>query len=375
MATPKIIYYTHKTYADGSHPIMLQVVKNGKAIRKVIARCKPADWLPSKSRVSPRNLEAPRINNDIENALRNYGLSKEHSLQSLWQEQIDNFKINKQVSRYEINKSVLNQLLIYAPNVDFPNVTDSFIYKFVAFLSSPPYSNNKNTIKEKMNVFRSIMRLARKKKMIHDNPFEDLVFSKVKAEKVKLSIDEIRLIIDADLPPQQGLIRDVFLSCIYLRGARVGDVVVLLSKNTKDGRAKYKEMKTGREINIGIGPELQEILNRWAGKSKLGYAFPIMQVPFKSDAFVFKGEIKKAIANINRIMKLIVKNIGIDKNVSSHTARHSFSKLANSVIQNTSITKDLIGHATLAVHEGYISDISDDVIMDGYAKQVLDQLK
>lgn len=34
MASVKVLYYTHKTYSDGSHPIMLQII-DGKAVNVV----------------------------------------------------------------------------------------------------------------------------------------------------------------------------------------------------------------------------------------------------------------------------------------------------------------------------------------------------
>lgn len=374
MPTPKILLYKHKKYSDGLHPIILQVVKNGKPIRKVIGKCSEKDWLPSKSRVSPRNIEAPRINNDIEKALRNFGLSKAFTLKALFESQIENYKTKQQASRHDVNQIVLNQLLAFSPNVDFEDVDEKFIYKFNAFLSGQ-IGNNPNTIKEKMNVFGAIMRFAKKQKLIVDNPFDDLHFAKVKTVKSKLTAVEIKKLMDANLSGKMEEARDIFMACIYLRGIRIGDLLYLKKSDIIDGRLEYTELKTGVQHNVGISPELAEIFERWSGKNKLGYIFSFLEVVKGKDQFVFKAGMRNAIAKIGPQIKRITKNLAIDKNVSPHTARHTFSKFANEVIKNTSITKDLIGHQTLAVHEGYISDISDDLVMDSYAKEVIDKIK
>lgn len=370
MPTPKIILYTHKDYADGKNPIMLQVVINGKAKRKVIGKCFAKHWIESKCRVSLKDIEAPRINNEIEKALRNYGLKDNYTLRGLFQAQIDNFKIKQQVSRYNINSLVMRELFAFAKNVDFEDVTEAFIYKFAAHLNNSP-----GTIKEKMNVISAIFKQAKKLKVINENPFEYISFKKGSAVKSKLTIEEIRLIINAPLTGKLQEARDIFVACIYLRGIRIGDILALKGKNIIDGRLHYKEIKTGKTHNMHISPQVLEIFNRWSGNNKFGYIFSFLQAEEGRDKFIFKAAIRNAIAKISRYIKKMAKDLGITKNISTHTARHSFSRIANAVIKDTSITKDLIGHSTLAVHEKYISDISDDIEMDIYADRVLDQLK
>jgi len=370
MYTPKIILYKHKTYKNGLHPICIQIVKNGQAVRKVIGQCSEKDWNKSKSRVSPRNIEAPRLNNEIEKALRNFGMSKAYTLVSLFKERIENFKLKQQVARYNINNLVLEQLLEFAPDVEFEDVTETFINKFVAHLNNSP-----GTIKEKMNVLGGVLKQAKKLKLIHDDPFEEIKFPRGKSVKSKLSVDEIKMLMDAELKGKVDEARDIFIASIYLRGARIGDMLTLKKENIIDGRLHYEEIKTGKQHNVLVSEDLHRIFDKWIGKNHYGYIFTFLEAVNGKDKFQYKSGIKNAVAKLSRYLKQAAKDAGITKNVSTHTARHSFSKLANSVIQNTSITKDLIGHATLAVHEGYISDISDDVIMDGYAKQVLDQLK
>jgi integrase/recombinase XerD len=377
MNTPKIILYKHKTYTDGTHPVIFQVIKNGKPIRKVLGRCLPVNWLSSKNRVSSKDINSYRINEAIENALKSYGVTKKYTFQQLFQQQVDDLFNNQQVSRYNINKSVLSQITTFRPDVDFEDITESFIIKFCAWLRESPRKNNPNTIREKMQVIGKILKIAKKAKVIPENILEDMAFPKEKAIKTKLSLEEMKTWINSDFDGNLEEVRDFITAMIYLRGIRIGDALTLSTKNIIDGRIIYREHKTGKVHDIGITPELQLIINKWKGKNKHGYIFTFMELPQKSlkDKFLLAKFISKARSQVTRYLKIMAKLLNISKNVTPHTIRHSFSKLANSVIKNTTITKDLVGHSTLSVHEGYISDISDDDELDGHAKSVLDKLK
>lgn len=375
MHTPKILLYKHKTYTDGTHPVVIQVVKNGKAIKKVLGRCLPANWLPSKSRVSSKDINSYRINEAIETALKNYGVTKRYTLQDALQQQVDNFQARQQVSRYNANKTVLKQLKEFRPNVDFEDITEGFIHKFCGWLATE-YLNNPNSIREKMQVLGKVMKAAKKAKVIPENVMEDMTFSKQKVIKTKLSLDEMKRWISSDFDGIKAEVRDFITAMIYLRGIRIGDALLLHSKNIIDGRMVYREMKTGKVHDVLIRPELAVIIDRWSGKNKLGYLFNFMELPVKNlnDKFALKKFMDKARSKVSRYVKIMAASIEIDKNVTPHTIRHSFSKLANQVIKNTTVTKNLVGHETLSVHEGYISDISDNDELDGHADTVLDKL-
>lgn len=374
MATPKIILYKSKTYTDGTHPIMLQVVKNGKAIRTVIARCRESEWLVSKSRVSSKNIMAPKINNDIEVALRDFGKVKGRSFIEYFQSHIDTLKQMQKPSLHSMYKMVFEQILKFRPGVEFDDIDEHFILSFASDLR---LRNNKNTIRIKMQVLGRILKMAKKAKLISVNPMDDLTFQKDKSIKNKLSLDDIRKLINAELEGTADLARDIFLSSFYLRGTRVGDVLCLTDKNIQGNRIVFVERKTGKVNNFELIAPLQLIFDKWRGKSKNGYIFDILDIPQEKlkDMFAAKKAITRANAVIRYYLIKLSNKLGIDKNMSMHIARHSFSRIANKTIKDLTVTKDLVGHSSLAIHEAYITEISEDYEMDSYANQVYDSLK
>lgn len=374
MPYPKIILYKHKTYSDGTHPIMLQAVKKGKAIRKVVSRCKAEDWLTTKSRVSPRHMQAPRINNEIELALKNYGISRIYSFKTFFEMENENYKLREQVGRYQINKGVLEQILAFRSNLEFEDIDENFIYKLAAHYRNE-LPNGTNTIKKKMMVLNTLLKKAMKAKLIKENPLADIHFKREKTIKAKLNVQELQALMQADLKTDLAEVRDMFMACVYLRGVRIGDLLRLKASNIKNNRIDYIEAKTGNSQSSAIVPELQAIIDRWSGKNRFGYVFSLLKVPGSADVFEIHAAINRAISVISGRLKRIALICGIDKNISSHTARHSFAVLANQAIQNTTITKNLVGHATLAIHEAYITDVADNLVMDGYANKVFDKIR
>jgi integrase/recombinase XerD len=374
MLTPKVILYKHKTYADGSHPIIIQVIKEGKAVRKVIGKCLANEWLKTKNRVSSKNIRYTAINDDIDNALINFGLLKKESFFEFYQRYIDEAKLNQQASVYLMNSLIHKQLKEFSPNADFNKMDESFFKSFAAYIGK---TNKKNTVRTKMQNIAKIIKEAVKSGIINKNPMEYLTFPKEKTFKSKLNISDLRKLMEVELKGTMDEVRDIFLASIYMRGIRIGDALTMKEDYIKDGRIIFREGKTGKIVNIAIIPELQSIFDKWKGKNNAGYIFSLLRVPkkFQADKMIMKKDITACILKVNYHLSRIAVFADIDKKITSHTARHSFSVLARTTIKDTTITKDLVGHSSLSVHELYISEISDNTILDIYASQILDQLK
>jgi hypothetical protein len=67
MASVKVIYYTHKQYTDGSHPIMLQIIDGKSVVRKTLHRCN--QWDEKTKRVNKKMNNYSMINAMISDKL------------------------------------------------------------------------------------------------------------------------------------------------------------------------------------------------------------------------------------------------------------------------------------------------------------------
>ena len=76
------------------------------------------------------------------------------------------------------------------------------------------------------------------------------------------------------------------------------------------------------------------------------------------------SEIKKRnqktgrIAIINTQLKILAKEAGIDKNLSSHIARHTFANIASQT-ENVYFISQLMRHSNIAMTQNYLNDLNE----------------
>ena len=61
-------------------------------------------------------------------------------------------------------------------------------------------------------------------------------------------------------------------------------------------------------------------------------------------------------------MKRIAKKVGIDKEVTTYYARHSFATILQRSGANISMISDLLGHSNLSVTQNYLSGFESEQI-------------
>ena len=98
-------------------------------------------------------------------------------------------------------------------------------------------------------------------------PFRKFAMKTVPTVKRSLSVEELRGIMEAPLPPEQERYRDYFMLMFYLIGINTVDLCGL--KGIHDGKVEYRRAKTGRIYSIKVEPEAMEIIDRHRGKNQL----------------------------------------------------------------------------------------------------------
>jgi len=104
-------------------------------------------------------------------------------------------------------------------------------------------------------MLRSIMKLAKKRKMIKVNPMTEVEPIRYKVKGFKDWSDvEIKLFTDHYAPGTRERLAFELLLCA---GPRRSDVIRLGPQNVSGGRLVYRQKKTGAEIDIPLLPQLQ----------------------------------------------------------------------------------------------------------------------
>jgi site-specific recombinase XerD len=71
---------------------------------------------------------------------------------------------------------------------------------------------------------------------------------------------------------------------------------------------------------------------------------------------------QQLINNINKYMKRIALKVGINKDVTTYFARHSFATILKRSGANVSMISDLLGHSNVSVTANYLDGFEDDQI-------------
>lgn len=176
--------------------------------------------------------------------------------------------------------------------------------------------------------------------------------------KEKLTLAEIKELESAKLSGLNDTARDMFLFSFYCHGMRFQNVAMFQKTLIKNGVIKYR-MNKGKKIReIQIHAKLQAIIDKYDGSP---YMFPVVKKPV-TDNWNKKYLIDSANTLINTHLKRVAIICGIEKNITSHVSKHSFSYLSLERGVPMEILKDALGHSSFSITQVYLKSLSDESI-------------
>lgn len=419
MSAPKIaiVYYTYKTYSDGTHPIMIRITANRKA--KYIATgysVKNENWdeennclyvSRTKTTSGKKALSnAKAINADIDLKLNEVIRVKQQvSLTDGTQtsQHIKDKATNKYIASsdfivyckkvadhlVERNKistsqnyiSVLKRLQNYikTSSLLFTDITVDFLNQYDTYLIKEGIK--RNTINFHFKIIRSVIYKAMNESqplMTKDqNPFSSFKMKNTVTQKETLSIEEIEKIKRTKLkaPDQQKLIdvRNYYLFSFNNAGIRISDLIQLKNENIIEGRLHYEMGKTGHFKSIKLNIESKAIIKQYKkkGAKPEDYLFPILDNSIDySDAKILRKQVESRAATINEALKKLATCAKLKKRLHFHSSRHSFSNIARKKKADLYSISKALGHKSLKVTETYLASF-DEQSLDETMEMVL----
>lgn len=152
--------------------------------------------------------------------------------------------------------------------------------------------------------------------------------------------------------------RDLWVFSYLCNGANIQDIARLKTEHVQGDvivftRTKTKQARKGNQksIAVPITPHIEAILKRWGNPS--GYIFGILQLDLSPQQE--KATINQTTKNINKYIRLIAKEVGIEKDVTTYTARHSFASRLNQVGAPITFISEALGHSNTTTTLNYIN--------------------
>jgi site-specific recombinase XerD len=239
-----------------------------------------------------------------------------------------------------------------------------FITEFEFFLrtckpldTSNPLTNN--GVMKHMERLRKMVTLAYKMEWIPKDPFAQYKLKFKRKEMSFLTTEELEKFEHIELSKKiVGRARDLFVFCCYT-GLSYIDLDKLRSNNICIGiDGEYwintKRQKTEVPVNMPLLPKAYALIQKYKDEPRVFYRGRLL--PFMSNQ------------RLNKYIKEIAQLCGIKKELSFHTARHTFATtvtLTNGVPVET--VSKMLGHTKLSTTQVYVhivkQRISDDMKM------------
>ncbi|UOV42434.1 site-specific integrase, partial [Flavobacterium psychrophilum] len=308
MATSIKLIRKNKIRADGTFPIMIQIIKDGKT--KLITTgitCLENEWEGEQlkkvhSNYQKRNLILSNFKNkalkiiddfvtdeidftlsDFERKFNGEKANTKTTVYEHFQEKINLMDLSGRTGNARSYRDTCNSFFNFHSDkqLGFRNLNVTLLEKYEAHLRSR--NNQDSGIAFRMRSIRAIYNSAIRNGIVKKEyyPFDKYKISKLKGKGMKraLSRDEIKKILDVDLSERPDLIdaKNYFVFSYFARGINFVDLMKLKKENIQGENIEYIRSKTKGRFIIKIMLPVQEVLDYYASKNSLtDYIFPIL---------------------------------------------------------------------------------------------------
>src|SRR5690554_5142001 len=387
----------------GRTPIYVRIYAHGKRTRFSLRKTIPIDlWDPKKRRLQEDTREAfeintflDRIERDLENAYnqlqREGKLITPHSVMARYLGKDQVKKTLLQLSEYHNHnmKSVLkpgtlknyytteryikrflkierNAEDIYLEHLNYEFIIDfeNFLRRNVAPIQSRLLTNN--GVMKHLERLKKLLNLALKLEWVSRDPFAKFSLKFVKSERHFLSQSELEQMLNTEFKEDYlNKTKDIFAFCCYtglsyidVKNLKKNDVVKGI-----DGKEWIfiKRQKTDQPVKVPLLDISEYIIEKY--KEEMESRENLLPV--------FSNQ------KLNQFLKEVVKKLQINKNITFHSARHTFATtvtLSNGVPLET--VSKLLGHTKLSTTQIYAQVLEQKISHDiGNLRSILKDQK
>lgn len=379
-ATFAILFFIRRTskLKNSESPIFVRITINGKRADISLKRSIDAKlWNTDKNCVKGNNRSAKEINHHIDN-VRSRLLSIANELENNEQLTCSNLKnhflgkTNKRtilktfadhnqqcekligidmaegtVERYRTSYKHTEEFIKHNYKTDdmpLSEINHQFIKDYEFYLKTERKCAHNTTVKYLKN-FNKIIRLALANEWMKSDPFSKIKYKLDKVDKEYLTDEELQRLMDKHFSIDRlEQIKDVFLFCCFT-GLAFSDVKSLAPNDIVlgiDGKKwiKKRRQKTKIEFDVPLFEIPLSILKKHENHPVCSLQQKLLPVPSNQ--------------KLNGYLKEISDLCGIKKNLSSHSARHTFATtvtLGNGL--NLKSISGMMGHSSTKMTEKY----------------------
>lgn len=395
-ATINVVCYKWKTLANGESPLMMRVAKDGKRTMQSLGiSINPKFWDFTKNKPKPncpnreyiqkiildKQAELQQRMLEFNSERKEYTTttllndeSKKFELKTVsdfYQELIEQFKADNKCGNRLIYRSSYNSLKAFTNDkldIPFSAIDIAWLNKYEKWLRSK--GNEETTMSLMFRTLRSTYNKAIKAKCARKSeyPFDEFRISKfdVRTQKRAIAKTEVLKFTKEVCPIGKRqyvqLSKDIFMFSYLCGGINFTDIANLTKANiVEDNRLQYTRQKTGKLIKLGLSEEAMKIIEQYALESK-GYLFPILDIKVHKTPLQKQNRIHKILGKVNINLKLIAAQLGVEGNLTTYVARHSFASVLKKSGVNIALISEALGHSDLSTTQIYLDSFDNEQV-------------
>jgi integrase len=283
---------------------------------------------------------------------------------------IKDLRNEKHISTAISYKCAKNSIETFKKNLTFAEITPGLLKEYENWMLEQGnstttvgiYLRNLRTIYNKQGIDLSVYPFGKKRDQKYPIPTGKNI-------KKALTIEDVAKIYNHTVPKNstKEMARDYWIFLYLSNGMNVKDFCLLKWANI-DGemltyvREKTKSQNEPTKISVALKPETRKIIKKWGQRStsKDAYIFPHINHQM-TDEQQYKV-VKQLVKTINKYMKQIARELGINKGITTYYARHSFATVLKRSGATTEMISELLGHSSVIVTKNYLDSFEDDEI-------------
>lgn len=281
-----------------------------------------------------------------------------------YNDKITELKANDQIGTaitYECSRNSIQDFKGKDKRLTFEQITPDFLRKYEAWNYSQ--GNSAATVGIYLRPLRHLFNRA--KKIVKDYPFDDYRIPAPRNIKKSLIKEQIKSIYEYSSSEDSitDFYRDIWLFSYFANGINMKDICRLKYDNIKGGFLEFRRAKTARTnrnnkpISIVLTDDLKKIIDIH-GQGGNGYIFNFLEEGMSAEKEM--AAVKQAMRQTNKYIRKITSELGIENDVTTYTARHSFATILKNAGVSPSFIGESLGHSSLKTTESYLGSFETD---------------
>jgi len=390
-STFKVLFYLKKNSLkpDGKAPVMGRITVNGEVAQfSCKLNIKPSLWDIGANRAAGKSLEAQKINQKLDNIRTQIGkqyqnicdkdnfvsaekvknaylgfgdeyrtfLSVADEFNEQYVKRVGNNLAKGTYEQFLFNRKRLENFLLdkyHVSDIPVREIELQFIQDYYNYMvEERRYADG--TISRAIFTLKQIMFTAQRRGYVRINPFTGFSFKVQTPDRGYLSEDELQRFMTVEIKySRQRQIRDIFVFQAFT-GLAFADVKKLTFDDIQtsfDGELWLigKRKKTNTPFSVKLLPVAKQLIEQYRIVAKDKFVFPV----------------PNNVNDMNNGLRLIAKECGITKRISSHLGRHTFATtvcLSQGVPIET--VSRMLGHTDIRTTQIYAKITNDKISRD-----------